>query len=204
VGTTFLDVGCGDGRTTGVWATETGRKYHGVDVSAEAVARAKTIGLDVGKIDDASSLPFPDNTFSVITCIEVLEHLFMPQLAVAEILRILQPGGLLIAATPNVAYWRHRADLAIFGRFNPLGDDLAIDQPWRDPHIRFFSAQSLARMLTRAGFKSVSIGGHEGTLLGDIPLIRRLRFLESPELYHRFELAVPGLFAKRLAALARK
>jgi ubiquinone/menaquinone biosynthesis C-methylase UbiE len=203
-GATFLDVGCGDGRTTGVWAAATGRKYVGVDISSEAVARGKSAGLDVRKIEDASSLPFDDNSLRVVTCIEVFEHLFMPQATAAEILRVLEPNGLLIATTPNVAYWRRRLDIALFGRWNPMGDDLAVEQPWRDPHVRFFGAGTLARMLKQVGYRTVTVGGHEGTILGDIPVVRSMRFLEPREMYHRLESTIPSVFAKRLAAIARK
>ncbi len=203
-GASFLDVGCGDGRTAGVWATETGRNYVGVDVSAQAVSQARAIGLDARVIEDAAALPFDDNSFDYVTCIEVFEHLFAPQRASAEILRILRPGGVFVATTPNVAYWRNRLDLALFGRWNPTGDDLSIAQPWRDPHIRFFGAGTLRRMLLQSGFRQVRVEGHEGTLLGDIPGVRRIRELENPEWYHRVEVLVPAVFAKRLAAISRK
>ena len=55
--------------------------------------------------------------FTVVVCFEVLEHLFAPHLAVAEMHRVLEPGGVLIATVPNVAYWRRRLD---FLRARPL------------------------------------------------------------------------------------
>ncbi len=200
----WLDVGCGDGRTAGVWAREHGRRYLGVDVSSEAVKAAQAIGLDARKTDDATALPFPDNSFDVVTCIEVIEHLFLPREAVAEMRRVLRPGGRLIVTTPNVAYWRRRVDMALLGRWNPLGDDLAVEAPWRDPHIRFFNPGSLQRMLKSAGFGRVFIGGHEGSLLADIPVVRKLSRFESQGLYHNLEMQCPSLFGKRLHAIAWK
>jgi methionine biosynthesis protein MetW len=204
VGTALLDVGCGDARTLGVWAAETGRHYTGVDISAEAVKRAQSIGLDVRQISDATQLPFDNDSVDVVTCIEVLEHVFLPQQVAAEILRVLKPNGIFIATTPNVAFWRDRVNLALLGRWDPLGDDLSVQQPWRDPHIRFFAVRTLQRMLQQVGFRSVTMGGHEGSVLGYTPVLKRWYHLENRKLYHRLEMLAPSLFARRLAAVARK
>jgi 2-polyprenyl-3-methyl-5-hydroxy-6-metoxy-1,4-benzoquinol methylase len=203
-GANCLDLGCGDGRTSGVWLTRNGRKYTGVDVSEEGVGLARSIGLDARTIEDAASLPFDSGTFDVVICIEVLEHLFTPHLAAKECARVVKPSGILLATTPNVAYWRRRLDMALFGRWHPDGDHLSVEQPWRDPHIRFFNPGALRRMLYQAGFRSVRIGGHEGSLIGDIPGVRCLRRLEPRSLYQQLESATPSLFAKRLHAIASK
>ena len=86
--TKWLDVGCGDGRTSGLWLRDRGCEYTGVDVSATAVNEAKTLGLNASLIADAGELPFPDNAFDGVACIEVFEHLFQPQLAAREIRRV--------------------------------------------------------------------------------------------------------------------
>jgi SAM-dependent methyltransferase len=200
-----LDVGCGDGQTAGVWLRDHGRSYVGVDVSANAVAAARALGLEAQVIETAASLPFADATFDAVMCIEVLEHLFAPAAAVAEILRVLKPGGVLVATVPNVAYWRKRVELAVLGRFDPFGDGLSAEQPWRDPHIRFFSVGALRRMLGTTGFEHISIGGHEGTLVGDLPVVRRfIRSRESSTTYRFLEQRLPALFGMRLHAIAYK
>jgi methionine biosynthesis protein MetW len=208
-----LDFGCGDGRTSGLWLSERARSYVGVDVSATAVAMARDSGLDARVVDDGDSLPFPDESFDAVVCIEVLEHLFEPQAACAEFLRVLRPGGTLIITVPNVAYWRRRLDFFVLGRWNPLGDELSVSQPWRDPHIRFFNRRSLTRMLEHHGFAQVEVGGHGGTLAGDIPIVRKLvrerggwavpDWSPNP-VYRRFERALPGLLGYRLHAVARR
>lgn len=208
-----LDVGCGDGGTSGLWLDSHARSYRGVDVSAPAIALAQEAGLNAQVIDDAATLPFADSSFDAAVCVEVLEHVFEPQRAVAEIARVLRPGGLLIISVPNVAYWRRRADLALLGRWNPLGDELSTTQPWRDPHIRFFTRRALAGMLKSHGYADARVGGYGGTILGDIPLLRRLcrrhggwavaDWRPNP-LYRLFERAWPGLFGYRLYAVARR
>src|SRR5687768_694025 len=102
---TLADIGCGDGGGLGAWATMRGISYTGFDVADGALAKARAAGLKVELIEDASRLPLRDSETDVVTCIEVLEHLFEPQKAVAEFSRVLVPGGLLIVSVPNIAYW---------------------------------------------------------------------------------------------------
>jgi methionine biosynthesis protein MetW len=155
-----LDVGCGDGGTSGVWLHEYAAGYVGVDISPSAVRMAADRGLDAQLIDDAAELPFDDASFDVAVCIEVIEHLFEPQRALSEIVRVLRPGGRLIVTVPNAAHWRNRLDLALLGRWNPRGDHLSPSQPWRDPHIRFFSLGSLVSLMQRCGFAVLEHGGY--------------------------------------------
>jgi SAM-dependent methyltransferase len=207
-----LDVGCGDGRTSGLWLREHAGSYVGVDVSATAVQQAAALGLDARLIDDAADLPFGDASFDVVLCLEVLEHLFAPHDAAREMLRVLRPGGALLATVPNAAYWRRRLDLFFLGRVNPLGDALSVREPWRDPHIRFFNRSTFRRMLVQAGFAEVHVGGHGGTLTGDLPFIRRLfrpsgwahPTWRSRPVYRQFERLLPSLLGYRLHAVARK
>ena len=50
---------------------------------------------------DATRLPFPENSFDVVTCQTVLMHLAHPLDALREMLRVLRPGGLLVCVEPN-------------------------------------------------------------------------------------------------------
>ncbi|MEX0918569.1 MAG: class I SAM-dependent methyltransferase [Candidatus Paceibacterota bacterium] len=54
-------------------------------------------GVDV--VADAHQLPFEKNTFDVVLCSEVLEHLHSPKQAISEMYRVLKPGGILILTT---------------------------------------------------------------------------------------------------------
>ena len=77
-----------------------------------------------------------------------------------------------------------------------------------DPHIRFFNAGALRRLLTWCGFQSIRVGGHSGSLLGDLPWMgRRLRAgrdLRTSSLYRVLETTAPSLFGCFLFAVARK
>jgi methionine biosynthesis protein MetW len=208
-----LDFGCGDGRTSGLWLSGHARSYVGLDVSANAVELAQEAGLDARVLEDGSHVPFDDRSFDAIVCIEVLEHVFEPQVVCSELLRVLRPGGTLIITVPNVAYWRRRLDFFVLGRWNPLGDERSVSQPWRDPHIRFFNRGSLTRLLDQTGFEDIKVGGHGGTLAGDIPLLRRVvrdrggwaveDWRPNP-IYGRLEAALPGLLGYRLHAVASR
>jgi 2-polyprenyl-3-methyl-5-hydroxy-6-metoxy-1,4-benzoquinol methylase len=168
-----LDVGCGDGSRSGPWLSEHAASYVGIDISATAVELARAAGLDARVIADAAELPSDDGTFDVVVCVEVLEHLFEPQRAAAEAFRVLSTGGVYLVSVPNVAYWRRRLELGLLARWNPFGDELSTREPWRDPHIRFFTPKTLRRMLVLQGFRVTSVVGVGGCLLPDLPLVRR-------------------------------
>jgi 2-polyprenyl-6-hydroxyphenyl methylase/3-demethylubiquinone-9 3-methyltransferase len=203
-GSSALDLGCGNGRTGGPLLLSCGADYIGVDISSTAVAAAQRFGLNARVIDDASTLPFESGSFDFVLSVEVLEHLFRPDLATREIVRVLRPGGTAVVTVPNVAYWRRRTDLAVLGRWNPTGDDQSVEAPWRDPHIRFFQMSALQRMLEQSGFGAVKVGGDGGSLLRDLPGLRRMGRGGVSRFYGYLEHLMPALFALRLHAVATR
>jgi methionine biosynthesis protein MetW len=206
-GSKLIDIGCGNSSVCGQWFQRRRCDYLGVDVSGHALAEARTTGLNVCKIDDATRLPYPEDTFDAAVCIEVLEHLFQPQIAAKEIFRVLRPGGVLIATVPNAAYWRRRLEL-LFGRWNPLGDALSIEQPWRDPHIRFFTRSTLKAMLRSVDFDPTNVGGHSSEYSTLVDNARGLRWLyfaaHSSHAYRLLERQFPALLAFRIHVVAFK
>lgn len=200
----LLDFGCGDGRNIGKWLAERAGSYVGVDISAVAVQGATALGLEARRIDSEREIPFPDDCFDVVACLEVFEHLVEPHRAASEIRRVLRPGGTLIVTVPNVAYWRFRLDLALFGRWDPLGDALSVERPWRDPHLRFFTKSTLTRMLAGAGFAEIDIEGCDGALLADIPLLRRLSGGRGSYPYRMLERRLPSILARCLLTVAHR
>lgn len=193
-----LDVGCGDGKTAGTWLTTLNSRYVGVDIAESAVRRARELGLDARVIEDAANLPFPDGTFDLVVCTEVLEHVFQPQLVAEEILRVLRPGAMFIATVPNVTHWRHRLSFCFAGRWDPYGCALSVERPWSDPHIRFFTKETLERMLTLVGFEGAQIRG-------SIPKrIRGLPWVDQKLVGFGSLGWLPVLVSRRLVAAARK
>ena len=107
-----LDVGCGRKPYRDfVPATN----YVGVDIDTP-VTRALA-SADV--FYDGRRLPFPDQQFDAVLCSQVLEHVFTPEEFLAEIRRVLRPGGTLLLAVPFV--WDEHEQPADFARYSSFG-----------------------------------------------------------------------------------
>ncbi len=86
----ILDVGCGEGFILVNFArNKVGKIYEGVDNSKTAIKLGKKMypNLDI-KVGDIYNLPYKDNSFDLLICTEVLEHLKDPDKALAELRRV--------------------------------------------------------------------------------------------------------------------
>ena len=110
----LLDVATGTGRVPLALLRNrfaaTGGRIVGLDLSWGMLRQARAKLQDYDRwVDlvwqDASHLPFDDGTFDAVTCMEALEFLPRPREALAEMVRVLAPGGLL-AVTNRVGVWR--------------------------------------------------------------------------------------------------
>lgn len=97
-GTMLLDAGCGEG---GLTTDYQGQAKQVVGVDRYLMPIRETIHLEQIADADLGALPFPDQTFTVITSSWVLEHLQNPARVFGEITRVLKPGGHFIFITPN-------------------------------------------------------------------------------------------------------
>jgi SAM-dependent methyltransferase len=104
----ILDAGCGEGVLVEKYAQQ-GWDIIGVD---------KNYSSEYVKEGSITELPFPDNSFDTIMALDVLEHLpYSTQgYALAEIHRVLKPGGLVIFSCPNLAHFTSRLKLMFRGR----------------------------------------------------------------------------------------
>ena len=143
-----LDYGVGDGRVAALIRTT---RLTGVDVSQVALDRAakRVPDAQLVLVEPDEELPFGDNGFDLVTCIETIEHVRDVQLALSEIRRVLRPGGRLALTTPASARWR------ILFR--------GVEHPF-SPHLRTFTRKSLRSTLEGMGFHIISLESSHATL----------------------------------------
>lgn len=108
---------------------------------------------------ERTPFPLPDASFDVAVMTEVLEHLReYPARTLAEVRRILRPGGLLVLTTPNAAYLRKRMTLVFGGSvYTPLLDWLFGDTHAR--HAREYTRAELEQLLEHVGLEPVLVTG---------------------------------------------
>ena len=134
----LLDIGCGT-----AWLAEHFPRYTGIDGSPDAVARATEARRNVILGDINQPLPFPDASFDAVVMKDVLEHVADPVTLVGEAHRVLRPGGLLFASSPDAQRW--------------VWDDYTHRRPFTRKSFRLlFSDQGFD--ICRRGYESVLPG----------------------------------------------
>ena len=133
-----LDVGCAYGFMLEKFPDSFDK--FGVDVSEYAIRVAKkrlpSIAFTVSNIED--ELPFQEETFDIVICNDVLEHLENPAVALKNIKRVLKKGGILYINTPNLNLFRKK--------FLGYADKM-------EHHISLFIHNDLLDLLEKVGFK---------------------------------------------------
>jgi SAM-dependent methyltransferase len=144
-GARVLDAGCGPGW---LWATAglppADRQLTLSDLSRGMVERARATAAGAGVVADTQRLPFASGRFAVAVANHTLYHLPDPARGVAELARVLEPDGVLVAATNGSDHLREVARL----RAEVLGG------PDRDPYTDAFGRESGGPLL-RARFGEV-------------------------------------------------
>ena len=98
-GAKALDVGCREGAQTR-WLKERGYDVTSIDV--------EKLFDDAQVVDANEPLPYPDDHFDLVWCSEVIEHLSDPAFSLAQMRRVIRPGGTLLITTPNSYAWFYR------------------------------------------------------------------------------------------------
>lgn len=177
----FVDCGCGAATNTERLARGIGtQQVFGVDTSTALLKRAQEErGIAVIQANLNQSIPLQSNSVDVIAATDVLEHLVEPDSFVAELHRVLSPGGYVIVATPNLASWHNifalllgvqpfsgpnitsmvDADLELVHRMHRQVYDLPEEGDYDDQadrearrHIVVVAYTSLIRLIQRKGF----------------------------------------------------
>ena len=89
-----LDLGCGIGHSYHLLAP---RETVGVDVEAAVLSGQKRRTI----VADMRDLPLPDDSFAAVVSVQSIEHVPDPERALAEVRRVLEPGGVAVFVTPN-------------------------------------------------------------------------------------------------------
>jgi SAM-dependent methyltransferase len=159
-----LDVGCGPGHHLGRLNAR-GFEVAGVDGSPEmlAHARAGNPGVELRQAD-VESLPFPDASFDLVLCLEVLRYLPDPHRCLSEIARVLRPGGRCLATALPLL------NLNGFWFVNRLAGLLRVPGLVR-LRQSFTTSWALRRAFREAGFGESEV---HGVYLGPVNWIERL------------------------------
>lgn len=114
-GALLLDVACGGGLMAG--HVPAGYRHVGLDLTASALVHARAHGLEVVR-GDVAALPFADGVADVVVAGEILEHVADVEGTVAELARVLAPGGTVVVDTVNATRWA-RFSLVTVGEWLP-------------------------------------------------------------------------------------
>ncbi len=200
-GASVLDVGAG----TGTFAEKVIREKHAdvmcVEPDAPRAEHARSRGLNVftGTVQEFAETT--ERRFDVAILADVLEHLTYAAPILTTIRSLLKDDGRLLVSVPNAAHWTIRESL-LRGRF-----DYDVTGLMDATHVRWYTLDSLRRLLSACGF---AVEEHAGSLGGMLPAYeRRLPWTALPERYRfgvlrRLVRAFPGAFSLQHIVRARR
>jgi SAM-dependent methyltransferase len=149
----ILDIGCGSGRHTCAAYQHQDVVAIGADLNFNDLIEARNrlklhdqLGEHGGGVwglsmADVTNLPFKDNYFDLVICSEVLEHIPRYELAILEIIRVLQPDCNLVVSVPRS--WTERICWLLSSEYVNI----------KGGHLRIFNKQQLISDLENAGVK---------------------------------------------------
>jgi SAM-dependent methyltransferase len=157
-----LDVGCGEADLHGVLHPLCS-VLSGCDVNAGDVQRARRTASgarqDQYRIADGAELPWDNEVFDVVLCLETVEHVADVDGLLAEAARVLRPGGALVLTCPNVNFPITYDPLHwLAGRRLLAGGAYAYGHTWLPSEAEMYAA------LRGAGFVDLSVAGLTGWL----------------------------------------
>jgi len=164
-----LDIGCGEGRF-GNLLKQINNAAHitGVDIDEMAALKAKD-SIDrviVGDIVE-SLAKLADNSFDLVICNDIIEHLIDPDELLTNLRSKIADNGKLLISIPNFRYFYNLHHIIIKKDFEYS------DQGIRDvTHLRFFTRNSIQRLLVKSGYKLERIEGINAIKKGFVSLLK--------------------------------
>ncbi|HET9822088.1 MAG TPA: class I SAM-dependent methyltransferase [Burkholderiaceae bacterium] len=161
-GASVLDVACGEGYGSALLAGGALR-VTGLDVSAEAVAHARSAYRDRANLEFAEGsctrMPFADGQFDIAVSFETLEHIGEQEAFADELKRVLKPDGLLVISTPNKAEYSDKRGFA---------NEFHVKELYREQFDGLLASRFATRrwLSQRNAFVSIICEGEDG-LRGD-------------------------------------
>ncbi|HEX4600761.1 MAG TPA: class I SAM-dependent methyltransferase [Gemmatimonadales bacterium] len=137
-GAAVLDIGARDGGLRRYLPPDV--RYQGIDIAPEFA------GPDVLIQDISHGIPFSADAYDFVFCIEVLEHVPNPFGTLAEIHRVLRPGGVLVLSVPNPYHFKE----ILWNLFRI---------PDRQGHLYAWTRQTMTRLGEMTGFRLERTGG---------------------------------------------
>lgn len=152
-GDRVLDVACGTG-VTAVTAARLGAKVTGLDLTPQLLERARE-NSRIAEVDidwhegDVEKLPFEDGAFDVV--LSQYGHMFAPrpEIAIAEMLRVLKPGGTIAFSTWPPELFTGRVFALVPTYLPPPPAGVGVPSHWGDPHV---IRERLGNAVTKLGF----------------------------------------------------
>jgi ubiquinone/menaquinone biosynthesis C-methylase UbiE len=154
-GIRLLDLGCGVGKLL-AWlnAHEPGR-YHGLDLALNSTLSARrehrSLQLVVG---DSQFLPYKTAAFDRVVCNGAAHHFFTLRPVLAEIHRVLVPGGLLVLYEPTSTGFTNFVRKVVFW-------SQKFESPADLAHKEEFTAAQVRRALVESGFADCGVSRHD-------------------------------------------
>jgi len=151
--TPALDIGCGGGILAEEFATM-GFHVVGIDPSEQSLAAAKQHAQSMGLAIDyhqgtGESIPYADNTFPLVYCCDVLEHVRDLPRVISEIYRVTKPGGVFFFDTLNRTFISKLVAIKIWQEWKSTA--------FMPPHLHewrmFIRPDELKGLLTKSGFE---------------------------------------------------
>ena len=149
----LLDLGCSSGAFLESLKGEQW-KLHGIEMSADSAKIAEANSGAEVFVGDILDAPFQRESFDVITCFDVLEHLYEPRKIMSRVSEWLKPGGIFYVLIPNV----DSAEARVFGSY---WHGLELPR-----HLFHYSPASLNFLAESVGLRKVLLETHRNPAVG--------------------------------------